>query len=238
MYENLLSIVLRSIDYKDNDRMLTLLTREKGKVSCLARGARKQNNPLFGLSDVFVCSEFGFFKRGGKYVITQGVLKQNFYNIRINTEATAVAAVIAESCEKAATEEGDARLFALLAGTLFALDNGAVPAAVFCFFVIKLLDVLGMRPDTEACVQCGAPPADKLSITLGGAVCESCPGEYVPHEYLEDIRRILSTPSRSAADFIPASGEDFIDFCSRWLTETLLTQPKSLKVMHNIIKKS
>ncbi|MBR4078927.1 MAG: DNA repair protein RecO [Christensenellaceae bacterium] len=238
MYENFLSIVLRSIDYKDNDRMLTLLTREKGKISCLARGARKQNNPLFGLSDVFVCADFGFFKRGGKYVITQGVLKQNFYNIRINAEATAVAAVIAESCEKAATEEGDARLFALLAGTLFALDNGAVPADVFCFFVIKLLDVLGMRPDTESCVSCGSPAADKLSITLGGTVCDACAGEYVPHQYIEDIRAILNLPSRSAMEFNMQSGVDFIDFCARWLTSALLTQPKSLKVMHTIIKKS
>lgn len=238
MYSNHLSIVLRSIDYKDNDRMLTLLTRENGKISCLARGARKQNNPLFGLSDVFVCADFGFYKRGGKYIITQGILRQNFYNIRINPEAAAVAAVVTESVEKAATEAGDARLFALLAGVLFALDNGAVPADIFCFFVIKLLDVLGMRPETERCVRCGAPAADKLSLALGGAVCESCPGEQVPRGYLADIRSILETPSRGASECVLKNECGFVDFCARWLTEALLQQPKSLKVMHSIIKKS
>lgn len=238
MYSNHLSIVLRSIDYKDNDRMLTLLTREQGKISCLARGARKQNNPLFGLSDVFVCADFGFYKRGGKYIITQGVLRQNFYNIRINAEATAVAAVVAESVEKAATEAGDARLFALLAGVLFALDQGAVPADVFCFFVIKLLDVLGMRPETEACVRCGVAAGERINIALGGTVCAQCPGEDVPHAYLADLRKILATPSRSAAECVLENECGFVDFCARWLSETLQQQPKSLKVMHSIIKKS
>ena len=238
MYDRSLSIVLRSIDYKDSDRMLTLLTKDNGKVSCLARGARKQNNPLFGLTDVFVCAEYGFYKRNSKYIVTQGVLRQNFYNIRINAEAMAVAAVIAESCEKAAVEgEADPRLFALLAGSLYALDNGAVPSDVFCFFVIKLLDVMGMRPQTEVCVSCGAPAASKLNLSLGGTVCDACAGECVPGEYLEDIRKILGTPSKDMLTYLQKSGYDFVMFCSRWLTQALLTQPKSLKVMHTITKK-
>lgn len=238
MYENALSIVLRSIDYKDSDRMLTLLTRDSGKLSCLARGARKQNNGLFGLSDMFVCAEFGFYKRGGKYIVTQGVLRQNFYNIRVDAEAMAVAAVLTESCEKAATEgEGDPRMFALLAGALFALDRGARPGDVFCFFVIKLLDVLGMRPQTECCVSCGAVPAAKLNIALGGTVCEECFGERVPEEFLKDIRGILSTPSKNMKEYRMQSGYDFLLFCSKWLSHVLMLQPKSLKVMHSITKK-
>lgn len=238
MYDRSLSIVLRSIDYKDSDRMLTILTRDSGKISCLARGVRKQNNPLFGLTDIFVCAEFGFYKRNNKYIVTQGVLRQNFYNIRINAEAMAVAAVIAESCEKAAVEgEADPRLFALLAGALYALDNGAVPADVFCFFVIKLLDVMGMRPQTERCSSCGAEAAAKINMSIGGAVCENCPGEVVPGGFLEDIRRILSTPSKDMTAFLMESGYDFVQFCSKWLTQSLLVQPKSLKVMHSIIKK-
>ena len=238
MYDRSLSIVLRSIDYKDSDRMLTLLTQDNGKISCLARGARKQNNPLFGLTDIFVCAEFGFYQRSKKYIITQGVLRQNFYNIRINAEAMAVAAVIAESCEKAAMEgEADPRLFALLAGALFALDNGAVPTDVFCFFVIKLLDVLGMRPQTEQCVSCGAEAVNKISMSLGGAVCEHCAGEMVPVEYLEDIRTILRTPSKDMMAYLSESGHDFMLFCSKWLMQALMIQPKSLKVMHSITKK-
>lgn len=238
MYEKSLSIVLRSIDYKDNDRMLTLMTRDRGKISCLARGARKQNHALFGLTDIFVCAEFEFYKRNSKYIVTQGMLRQNFYNIRRNAEAMSVAAVIAESCEKAAVEEEtDTRLFALLAGALFALDNGAVPTDVFCFFVIKLLDVLGMRPQTEHCVICGAPAGHKLNLSHGGAVCENCPGEIVPGTYLEDIRRILQTPSRDMTQFLQKSGYDFVLFCSKWLSQVLLVQPKSLKVMHSLTKK-
>jgi len=218
--------------------MLTLLTQDRGKISCLARGARKQNNPLFGLSDVFVCAEYGFYKRNNKYIVNQGILRRNFYNIRINAEAMAVAAVIAESCEKAATEgESDPRLFALLAGALFALDNGSVPEDVFCFFVIKLLDVLGMRPQTESCAACGNVAVNKISYSLGGAVCENCPGESVPPQYLTDIRRILKTPSKDISVFAMESGWDFVRFCSEWLTDALLIQPKSLKVMHSLIKK-
>ena len=78
MTENHLAIVLRSADYKDNDKMLTLLTPEKGKVSALARGIRKQGSSLFGTADVFSCTEFGFYIKKERYIVTQAVLKNSF----------------------------------------------------------------------------------------------------------------------------------------------------------------
>ena len=119
MTENHLSIVLRAADYKDNDKMLTLLTREKGRISALARGVRKQGSELFGTSDVFCCTEYGFYIKNGKYIATQGVLKNSFYNIRSDIEALLTASALCEICESASTEEQEnTRLFALLAGAL------------------------------------------------------------------------------------------------------------------------
>ena len=86
-------------------------------------------------------------------------------------------------------------------------------------------------------VRTPAEAAAKINMSIGGAVCENCPGEVVPGGFLEDIRRILSTPSKDMTAFLMESGYDFVQFCSKWLTQSLLVQPKSLKVMHSIIKK-
>ena len=236
-YETHLSIVLRSADYRENDRMLTLLTKERGKISALARGCRKPGNPLFGMTEVFVCSEFGFYRKNGRYTITQGVLVQNFYGIRKRLDAMLTASVVTEACELAGTEQPNARLFALLANVLFALDraeNQTKP--VFVFFVIKLLDIIGMRPITDRCVCCGKKRADKINMALGGAVCEACPGERVPPRYFSQIETILSQPSKHIARISLEADDAFVLFCARWLASGIMYQPKSLKVMLNMLK--
>lgn len=232
MNENHLAIVLRSADYKDNDKMLTLLTAKKGKISALARGIRKQSSTMFGTADIFCCSEFGFYIKNERYIVTQSLLKKSFYNIREDFKRLITASAIIEIVETVSTEEQESsRLFALLAASLYALDNRKNEESIFLFFCIKLLDILGMRPETDKCVLCGKRGCNKINIYKGGVVCENCVGEFVNEDFLKHIKNILSTPSKNM------SGQEYdidlkaIDLASRWICGEIGKTPKSVKIM-------
>lgn len=61
--ENTLCIVLRTADYRDSDKMLTLFSRENGRISALARGAKNLKNPIAAASQPFCCGIFSFLRK-------------------------------------------------------------------------------------------------------------------------------------------------------------------------------
>ncbi len=238
MTENCLAIVLKTAAYRDNDKMLTLLTAQKGKVSALARGARKPLASLAAVTDVFCCAEFSLYEKNGRYTVTQALLKNNFYNIRGDMKRLSVASAAVEMSELASSEEEEnARLFALLASALYALDTGTDAETVFSFFSVKLLDILGLRPVTDRCAACGGPAADRINVQLGGAVCGSCAGEKAPEGCFSNIAKVLATPSKNICDITLECGEGFTGLMCRWMSSALLRTPKSLCFMRDMLKK-
>lgn len=227
-----LCIVLRVSNYKESDKMLTLFSREWGRVEALARGCRKPTSALLASTDVLCCAQFGFHIKEGRYYVTQAEPKTNFYDIRKNMNALMMALLLLEICEKTVMPaEPNGRLFALLAGALYALANGGDAKRVFLYFAYKMLDILGLRPMLDRCVVCGKPAANKLNIALGGAVCEDCPGEEVPAGYLEKIAEILQTPSKNIGKSKLPFDAAFYALAVRWLKSALDFEPKTLTLI-------
>lgn len=216
--------------------MLTLLTRERGRVSALARGCRKQGSKLLSSCDVFCCAQFAFDKKAGRYYVTQAQPTKNFYLLRKNMPALMTGALFLEICEKVAMpEQPGPRLFALLANALFQMEAGRPPREVFIFFVYKLLDILGLRPELQSCALCGKPPANRLNLSAGGVVCAACHGEEVPKDYLPAIAAILSTPSKQIGQIPLPADPGFYRLAVRWLKDALESEPRSLKLMENML---
>ncbi|MGE5677985.1 MAG: DNA repair protein RecO, partial [Pseudomonadota bacterium] len=75
-------IVLRHTNLGEADRILTILTRNNGKVKAIAKGCRKPKSSLLSSSEVFVFSELVMYKGSNFYHISQAMPRQTFYNIR------------------------------------------------------------------------------------------------------------------------------------------------------------
>ena len=145
------------------------------------------------------------------------------------------ASVLCEAAEAVATEEeANPRLFALLAGSLYALDNGHPYKDVFIFFVVKLLDILGISPQPEVCVCCGEKSEDRINIREGGFVCGKCHGENVPSYYKKVFNAISMTPSKNISDLLLGCDASALRFFSEWLTSVTQKMPKSLKMLLQI----
>ncbi len=235
MYVSSLGIVLREADYKDYDKVLTIFTRDFGKISAIARGSRKQGSPLLACADVFCCAQYSFYRGKSYATINQAQSVSSFFNIRSDVLSLSAASVFADVCEKTAMEgEANPRLFALLASALHALDKGCDVYGVLVFFSFKALDILGFRPHLNSCVSCGAPAADKINIALGGAVCESCEGERVKHSTIEQISHIFSVPSKNMSNELPKADRELINLAQRWLEYSLDIRPKGYKLLNSL----
>lgn len=239
-YESSLGIVLRSADYKEYDRMLTVFTQDYGKVSAIARSSRKQGGALLASSQVFSCSEFSFYVSKGRTSVTSGTIKNTFFNLRKDVPALSAAAVICDVCEKTVMEdEPNRRMFSLLASSLFCLDNGKSPASVFVFFVFKALDILGLRPWLKSCVRCQSPVAfDKINILLGGTVCENCPGEHVNPKYISIINDIFKVPSKNMSDNLVHVDKSLFSLSRRFLTANIEYEPKAMDMFYDLLNNS
>lgn len=170
------AIVIKTADFKDADRMLTLLTKDFGLMSAKVKAAKKQTSKLFCSSSLFCCGEYEFYERGGYYGVRGCEITHSFQKLPENYEAFSAACFIADVAGKAAQEEfPEPKLFALVVNALYALETAAAPPdTAVCYFIQRLLYIEGLFPAVDECVFCGNKSISHFSAEHGGAVCSGC----------------------------------------------------------------
>lgn len=174
-----MAVVIRTVDFKDNDRMITFLTQEYGLMGAKVRGAKKQTSKLFSAASLFCCGEYTFYEKNGFFGVKDCDIKYTFGHVQDDYDGFAVACFIADAVGKVAQEDNAApKLFALVSNALWALDKAlATPKSVACYFVQRLLMLEGVYPQLDNCLVCGARESlTKLSSEHGGVVCKNCEG--------------------------------------------------------------
>lgn len=171
-------IVLKYTNLGESDKILTILTRNNGKIKAIAKGCRKPKSSLLSSSEVFVFSEFVLYKGTNFYHISQAVTRETFYNIRKDLLRLSYATYFAELAETV-SEEGIPceRLFLLLAKALYYLSVGEIPMGLLHLgYQLKLMDISGYRPNLSRCGVCRKAQDDftRFSVSLGSVVCSDC----------------------------------------------------------------
>lgn len=197
------AIVLRSADYRDNDRMLTLFSPTLGRADALCRGCRRQNSPLLAGSEIFASGEYVLWQSGDKLTVEACSLQDSFYPLREDWERLTHGMYLLELCLGVIQpEQENERLFLLLLRSLAHLAYGGTPPArVTSVFLMGIVSLMGFRPAVGRCQRCGRPldTGDKvaglLSAQAGGVVCRDCaPPDALPLTgsellYLQGIMR-------------------------------------------------
>lgn len=190
-------IVCRYTNYRENDRILTLFTREHGRIDVAARGCRKPKSPLLAASEPFVYAEYTLFKSKDKYSVDQAEVQEAFYPLRSDIDRFSAGMILLPFAASAEPGEPNEEMFSLLYHALTFLAYGEVPPEdmVFCF-LLRHLDIYGYRPAIMRCAKCGADLRQLsplgFSPYAGGALCPACiQGKPVQKLTLEAMRRIL-----------------------------------------------
>ena len=171
------AIVLRAVNYRESDRILTLLSPECGRLTASARGSRKSTSRLLCASQVFCCGEYTLREIKGHYQVGECAVEDTFFGLSADIDALAHAAFLVSAAEAVAQEGEEQRaLYVLLRACLAYLCYGKYPPReITTVFLFKLLQNMGYQPKVDACVYCAA--AEGLAYFdahEGGAVCPRC----------------------------------------------------------------
>lgn len=198
-FEKLTGIIIRYTDYKENDRILTLLTKERGVVSVNARGVRTAKSASSGSAgDVYCYGEFVVYERNRISYVSSSTVLEAFYPLREDYDKLVAAAQIARLTEKVPQGQINEELFSLVYHSLSFLAYGsAEPADILIAFAAKFTVIEGYEPVITCCASCGASVLSLKNIGFsnaqGGALCAECAeGEPRYDAYiLEALRRLL-----------------------------------------------
>lgn len=177
-YQVTRGIVLRETETREADKILTLLTPDHGKLSVIARGARRRTCRFAACAQALAWSEWTLFRKGDWYYANEGATLELFDGLRRDLSRLALACYFAELTE-AVTAEGEPApaLTAHLLNGLYALDTLHKPEPlVKAAFEFRLLCLAGYEPLADACADCGRPDPENamLDVVQGVVRCGSC----------------------------------------------------------------
>lgn len=208
------AVVIRLRNLGEADRVVTLFTRERGKLSAVAKGVKRSRSKLAGGLQLFCHSHVQLAKGRSLEVVTQVQSADVFYHLRENLDTYSHACYVAELLSLSTEEDSpDHFLFDLLLDTLRALNAGADAATLARAFELKLMTRLGYGPETEVCVACGEAPAKGavgFSAARGGVVCRKCLASAAAAPLsgaaLTAMRELIAMPVSDAAQRRLAAG--------------------------------
>jgi DNA repair protein RecO (recombination protein O) len=171
-------VVLRHTDWGEADRLLTVFTRKLGKVRAIAKGVRKPRSRKAGHLEPFTRSSLLLARGRDLFILTQAETIDGYPRLREDLETFGYASYIAELLDRFTHDEDENRsLYQLLIYTLTRLNRGDDPQLVIHYYEIRLLDLVGFRPQFFNCSVCGAEiqPEDQFfSANQGGVCCPRC----------------------------------------------------------------
>jgi DNA repair protein RecO (recombination protein O) len=239
------AILLRRHSYGDYDLIITFYTLTNGKLTVIAKNAKKSRKRFAGILELFsilnlVCAD----TRGrGLPVLQEAVLASPASGIRGNIRRTAYASYWAELINQWA-EEGktQASIYELLKYGLHVLDTGEIAEeAASIIFQMRFLTLSGLMPNLTSCIRC-RKPIEKFThdrcvfeLASGGLVCQGCSSFHSSHVRLSKgtIKQLLwirDNPFHHLArlKFNPAAIVESRELLEMFVPYHMGKEPKSL----------
>ncbi|WP_019636279.1 DNA repair protein RecO [Paenibacillus fonticola] len=170
-------IVIRSMDYGEGNKIITLCTATHGKIGVLARGAKKVKSRHAALTQLFTYGEYTFYRqKEGLGTLNQGEIMESHFSLREDLYLAAYASYACELLDRTLQdEEVGSFWFHQLKACLDGLSAGKDPEIVIHLFEMKILQAAGYGPVIAECLSCGRQDDTHfISPRLGGRLCRSC----------------------------------------------------------------
>ena len=172
------SIVLRRSDFGEADRLLTLFSREYGKIRAIAKGARKPQSRKTGHVELFMRTRFLVARGRNLDIVTQAEMVEGYHLLRDDLVRTTYASYIVELLDRFTPDEDrNPQLYDLLSNTLRWLESSDNLLLAARYYELHLLALLGYRPQLFRCVRCAESIEEQdqaFSAELGGLLCPGC----------------------------------------------------------------
>ena len=170
-------IVLAQSNMGDNDKMITILTPDLGKIGCAAKGARNPKSALMSGTQFLCFANFMIYKGVNSYRINSTEPIEIFYNIRLDIDKLEYASRVTKIVRDVTKEnESSYRVLQLVLNTIYMISESDKDLElILSIFKIRLLSIIGFRPIVENCTNCDEK--EKLcyfSFKNNGLKCVNC----------------------------------------------------------------
>ena len=173
-------MVLQVMPIGEYDKRITLLTKERGKITAFARGARRPNSQLLAAANPFCFGEFELFEGRSAYTLARATIQNYFRELTGDFDATYYGFYFMEFAEYYTREQNDeTQMLKLLYQTFRALTKKNISNELIrCIYELKAVYINGEGPQVFQCVKCGSADAPVVfSVRQGGIICKNCINE-------------------------------------------------------------
>lgn len=172
-------LVLRVTDREDNDKLMTVLTPDRGQITVIAKGARSMHSKLLPLVQPYTYANLEIYEKNGSVGwLRGGSVIEPFYGVRNDLDNLSLAAYLAEvGCDVTGEGEPAVDILRLLLNSFFALSGGLRPAwLVKGTFELRAAGFSGFMPEFDGCAECGKALSDPmyLDVMNGRLLCSEC----------------------------------------------------------------
>lgn len=175
-------IVIAIANSSDNDKVLTVLTEDLGRISVFCKGAKKNKSALLSVAEYLAYSEMLLYKSpNDNYSLNSAESIELFYNLRMDIEKLNYATVMSKMIYDSTDEnQFTSEILKLFLNSLYVLSNTDKNTdLILSIFEIRLLALLGFTPRVNSCVNCGEAMKEQMeefyfSIKDDGVKCEAC----------------------------------------------------------------
>lgn len=198
-------IVLKSMEYEEADKIVTIYTKNYGKITAIAKGVRKTKSKFGSSLEILTHSNFLIYKGRNIDIVSQTEILESFFS----TSKEVIKFAFAVNCVEVVnrlTEEQEINigLFNLLKEVLHYLKGSNDPKLLTLSFKWQTISILGYRPSLDHCCRCNKSAEDQkemyFNIKEGGLVCNNCIAKdkegcvKVSLYFNKLVRKILITP--------------------------------------------
>lgn len=221
------AIVLRRMNFGETDRIVTLYSREYGKLGAIAKGARKGLSRFAAATELLAYGRYQLATGRTLDVLSQVEIKESFPSIHTNLSKVAHATYLAELVDKMLEErDPNPNIFDLLLSTLYLMERPNDPEKITLMFELQFMKALGYEPILDRCLRCGAPQNNSTELffspSLGGLVCRVCgplPEDAIPitGPAVRAMQELISADARAVERMeIPPATISQISHVMRW----------------------
>ncbi len=224
MQVEMTGIIINEIDLNESDKLIKILTCEKGIISAIARRSKVYRNRQGGMLQLFAYCKFTLYlgKRG--YILNDSEIKELFFELRSNLKSLSLAQYFCQLCIALKPDEETSQEFLrVFLNSLFYLSKQKMSRAlVKSIFEIRTCSLCGYMPCLESCAKCGAYERDNMYFLVesGKLFCEGCLSKgkvnasfLLSSPLLYCLRYILYSPVVKLFKFsVSASAEEKLSF--------------------------
>lgn len=198
-----MGMVLSAMPVNEYDKRITILTKERGKITAFARGARRPGSQFMAATDPFAFGEFELFEGKSSYNLMKATIQNYFRELAMDYDRVTLGFYFAEFAGYFCQENNDEKeMLKLLYQSLRALTNDHIPGElVRAVFELRAIAIQGQGPNVFSCMNCGAKEnLCFFSAKRGGIFCRDCaaglsdPGMQILDSTRYTLQFILATP--------------------------------------------